>query len=104
MFIPTSLGRLLRATEINDLFHTSPIEDQLYDALRGGGLFAERQYLVRVYEPRAPRDSTGYMLDLALFCRDGNLAIECDGRTYHSSPAAQGHRVNIPGIDIFSIQ
>ena len=24
------------------------------------------------------------MLDMAVFCRDGNLDIECDGDTYHS--------------------
>lgn len=76
VFIPTSLERLRRAQEINDLFRTSPIEDRLYAAMKDVGLPAERQYLVR--------ERTGHMLDLALFCHDGNLDIECDGEHYHS--------------------
>jgi very-short-patch-repair endonuclease len=76
-FISTSLERLLSAEEINDLFRTGPIEDRLYAHLKDAGLPAERQFLVR-------EGGTGYMLDLALFCRDGNLNVECDGETYHS--------------------
>jgi very-short-patch-repair endonuclease len=77
VFIPTSLERLLVAQEINDLFRTSPIEDRLYSELKDARLPAERQLYVR--EP-----ATGYMLDLALFCRDGPLDVECDGEAYHS--------------------
>ena len=76
IFIPTTLEKLLNAEEINDLFHTSPIEDRLHGVLKRADVPAERQYLVR--EPEA-----GYMLDFALFCRDGNLDVECDGDWYH---------------------
>ena len=77
VFIPTSLERLLHAQEINDLFKTSPIEDKLYFTLEDAGLPAERQYFVR-------EEGSGYMLDMALFCRDSNLDIECDGDTCHT--------------------
>jgi very-short-patch-repair endonuclease len=77
VFIPTSLERLLHALEINDLFKVSPIEDELYFALGDAGLPAERQFFVR-------EGGSGYMLDLAVFCRDSNLDIECDGEAYHS--------------------
>ncbi len=77
VFIPTSLERLVHAQEINDLFKVSPIEEKLYFTLRDVGLPAERQYFVR-------EGASGYMLDMAVFCRDSNLHIECDGETYHS--------------------
>lgn len=77
VFIPTSLERLLRAQEINDLFKVNPIEDKLCFALKDACLPAERQYLVR-------EDKPGYMLDMTVFCLDGNLDIECDGDAYHA--------------------
>jgi very-short-patch-repair endonuclease len=77
IFIPTSLERLLRAREINDLFKLSPIEERLYFTLKDAGLSAERQFFVR-------EEGLGFMLDMALFCRDGALDIECDGEAYHS--------------------
>jgi len=77
VFIPTSLERLMRAQEINDLFKVSPIEEKLYFTLKDAGLPAERQFYVR-------EQGSGYMLDLAVFCRDGNLDVECDGDAYHS--------------------
>lgn len=79
VFIPTTLRRLFQAREINDLFCTSPIEDRLYDSLRRSGLSPERQYLVR-------QKHRGYMLDLALFCRDGRVDVECDGDRWHTGP------------------
>ncbi|OYD14998.1 hypothetical protein CH330_06890 [candidate division WOR-3 bacterium JGI_Cruoil_03_51_56] len=82
VFIPTSLERLFAAEEINDLFKTSPIEDRLYFRMKDAGLDAERQFFVRESE-------TGYMLDMALFCSDGNLDIECDGELYHSGKEAR---------------
>jgi very-short-patch-repair endonuclease len=75
VFIPTTLERLLRAQEINDLFKISPIEEKLYFTLKDAGLPAERQFFVR-------EEGKGLMLDMAVFCRDGNLDIECDGDTY----------------------
>lgn len=77
VFISTTLERLLRAREINDLFCTSPIEDNLYQRMKAAGLMPERQFPVREQE-------SGHMLDLAVFCRDGGIDVECDGEAYHS--------------------
>ncbi|MBS4016155.1 MAG: DUF559 domain-containing protein [Candidatus Latescibacteria bacterium] len=76
-FIPTTLSRLLKAEEINDLWCTSFIEDKLYNALKKEDLAAERQFFV--YDADTP-----YCLDMAIFCKDGNLNVECDGEKYHS--------------------
>jgi very-short-patch-repair endonuclease len=76
VFIPTTLEKLLKAEGINDLYHGSPLEDRLHDALRGAGLEAERQFYVR-------ETDNGYMLDFAVFCRNGRLDVECDGERYH---------------------
>jgi very-short-patch-repair endonuclease len=76
VFIPTTLERLVRALEINDLFSTSPIENRLYDAARDAGIEAERQFFTR-------EGGEGYMLDMAVFCSDGKLNIECDGDRWH---------------------
>ena len=77
VFIPTSLERLFVAEEINDLFKVSPIEDKLFFQLRKAGLAAERQFFVR-------DGRSAYALDMALFCRDGAVDIECDGERCHS--------------------
>lgn len=75
IFIPTTLERLLRAKEINELYHTSPIEEKLYRALERAGLAPERQFYV---------GKGGYLLDLAVFCKMGKIDVECDGARYHS--------------------
>lgn len=77
VFIPTTLERLRRAQEINDLFCSSPIEDRLYAEMKEANLQPERQFLVR-------EEGVGYMLDLALFCAGGQLNVECDGERYHA--------------------
>lgn len=76
VFIPTTLHHLFQAKEINDLYYTSPIEEKLYTTLKKENIAPERQ--VCIYETERP-----YCLDFALFCRDGNLNIECDGDQYH---------------------
>ena len=77
VFIPTTRERLLSAREINDLFCGSPIEETLYEAMRDDGFDVEREFFVR-------EEGAGYMLDMAVFLRDGTLAVECDGEQYHS--------------------
>jgi very-short-patch-repair endonuclease len=77
VFIPTTLEKLLTAKEINELYHTSPIEEKLYLALERAGLAPERQFYVR-------DEGGGYFLDLAIFCDQGKVAVECDGASYHS--------------------
>ena len=82
IFIPTTLNKLMEAKEINDLYHTSPIEEKLYKALKRRKIPAERQFLV--CETKEP-----YCLDFAVFCKSGKLDIECDGDKYHSSKKAR---------------
>jgi very-short-patch-repair endonuclease len=83
VFIPTTLEKFNLATEINDLFHESPLEDLLWKHLKRMNLSAERQFYLSVGKVR-------YCLDFALFCVEGHVDIECDGDQWHS---------DIPQID-----
>lgn len=79
VFIPTTWEKFCRAEEINDLFHESPLEDALYAALKRHRIESERQFFVRIGDAR-------YCLDFAIFCRRGNIDVECDGDAWHSDP------------------
>ena len=82
-FITTTLAKFSVAQEINDLFHTSPIEDLMWEALKTAEVQAERQYEIR------ERDAS-YDLDFFVECSDGaKINIECNGDTYHSTKAAR---------------
>ena len=82
-FITTTLAKLNTAPEINDLFHTSPIEDLMWEALRAAEIQAERQYEIR-------ESDASYDLDFFVECSDGaKIDIECNGDTYHSTKAAR---------------
>lgn len=67
-FIPTTLGRLLAADEINDLWVKSTAQERLWAALRQADLDAERQYPLREELPQ-------YVADFALPCRRGRIAV-----------------------------
>ncbi len=79
VFIPTTMAKLRDATEINDLFDDSPLENKLWAALKGVRIPAERQESVR---SRAER----YYLDFAIYCARGKLDVETDGDTWHANP------------------
>lgn len=82
-FIRTTLEKFSMAQEINDLYHTSPIEDLMWGALKAAEVQAERQYEIR------ERDAN-YDLDFFVECSDGaKIDIECNGDTYHSTKAAR---------------
>lgn len=82
-FIRTTLAKFRMAQEINDLFHTSPIEDLMWEGLKAAEIQAERQYEIR------ERDAS-YDLDFFVECSDGTkIDIECNGDTYHSTKAAR---------------
>lgn len=78
VFIPTTWEKFQRATEINDLFHESPLEDELWEAFKGERLEAERQYFLEA-------GGKTYCLDFALFCQNGKINIECDGDRWHAA-------------------
>lgn len=78
-FITTTLEKLMMVQEINDLFHTSPIEDLMWEALKAAEIQAERQYEIR-------ERGASYDLDFFVECSDGTrINIECNGDTYHST-------------------
>jgi hypothetical protein len=69
-FIHTTWDRFEAAQEINDLFvEGGEFVDRLYHALREVGMAAERRYPVR-------DAGIEYIVDLALPCREGVLAVD----------------------------
>ena len=76
VFITTSARRFERAQTINDLFADSPLEDELWTWLKDLGIPAERQWQEKCCRRR-------YLLDFAIFCREGKIDLETDGDTYH---------------------
>lgn len=79
LFIPTTWEKLIGASEINDLYDDSPLEDDLWRLFKMNGIDAERQERVQVGD-------RAYFLDFAVFCGLGQLDVETDGDTYHSNP------------------
>ncbi|HEY9628744.1 MAG TPA: DUF559 domain-containing protein [Coleofasciculaceae cyanobacterium] len=78
-FIATTLNKLMTATEINDLYDESPLEDQVWQALKQLHIDAERQERIIVKEKI-------YFLDFAIYCVQGNINVETDGDRWHSQP------------------
>jgi hypothetical protein len=67
-FIPTTLGRLQSAAEINDLWIRNSAQERLWRALQEAGLDAECQYPLHDDVPHCVADFT-------LFCREGRIAV-----------------------------
>lgn len=86
LFIPSNWERIAAADDINDLFVGSPIEDSLYRRLRNHGLLPEREFFLDLTDPNNPNQSVHYCFDMAIFCRDRTLDIECDGDMWHTRP------------------
>ena len=80
LFIPTRFEKLRNAEEINDLFHGSPLEDDLWTLFKKEKIEAERQYDIEKEEEGR------YYLDFALLCQEGQIDVECDGDTWHNNP------------------
>ncbi|MEM9888086.1 MAG: DUF559 domain-containing protein [Bacteroidota bacterium] len=82
LFIPTTTEKFfntikLERPEINYLFNDSPLENILFQKLLEENIPCERQYMTTV-------ERSKYVLDFAIFCREGKIDIECDGDTYHN--------------------
>ncbi|MCD6553917.1 MAG: hypothetical protein J7M16_07900 [Anaerolineae bacterium] len=71
-FIHTTLRRLLSAEEINDLWLGSEEEERLWTTFRENGIAAERRWGLR------EDDDESYVVDFALFCREGRVAVLCE--------------------------
>jgi len=72
IFISTTLKKFREATELNDLFNNSVLEDKLWGELKKKKLDFERQVKVR-------RSGKSIFLDFATLCRNGMVNVECDG-------------------------
>jgi len=79
VFIPTTWPKFIAASEVNDLYDESPLEDLLWSELKRLNIQAERQEFIEIGE-------RAYDLDFAIYCADGKLNVETDGDTWHASP------------------
>lgn len=80
LFIPTSEYKFFHAKEINFLFNDSPLEDLLWNEFIKMNITAERQFHIKI-------EKSNYFLDFALFCKQRNINIECDGDRFHTAKA-----------------
>lgn len=78
LFVNTTYQRLIQSAEFNDLFIESPIEEIFWDKLKKEKIEAERQFMLQTKNKL-------YYLDFALFCKERNLDVECDGDKHHLS-------------------
>lgn len=76
LFIPTTLWHFQHAKQINDVFYESPLEEEFWKELLAERIAAERQYLVDIEEQT-------FCLDFAIFCKQRNIDVECDGDSFH---------------------
>lgn len=74
----TTLKSLLKAGDILELYGVAPTEQIVERGLHRLGIKTKKEF----YISKAGRR---YRLDLAVFCRNGRIAIECDNRKAHSS-------------------
>lgn len=79
-FIPTTLERLLKAEEINDLWDRDSREERLWEAFKREGIEAECRYEVE-------KGTVRHLVDFAIFCQEGQVAVICEGE-----PAGGGVR------------
>lgn len=78
-FIPTTWAQFEQATEINDLYRESALEERLWQQFKLLNIPAERQEFVTV-------KGRSYALDFAVYCVKGKIDIEADGDIWHTGP------------------
>lgn len=79
VFIPTTWEKFMTATEINDLYDESPLEDRLWAEFKRRNISAERQEFLTM-------QNANYALDFAIRCTKANVDVETDGDTWHANP------------------
>lgn len=79
-FVTTSKVRFMTYKDLNYLFNSSPLEDDLFKKFLDDKIPAERQWWIK-----APNNQD-YFLDFAIFCKNRNINVECDGNAYHNEP------------------
>lgn len=73
----TSLKSLLHAGDILELYGVAPTEQIVERGLQSMGIKTEKEFNVS-------KEGKRYRLDLAVFCKNGRIAIECDNTKAHS--------------------
>lgn len=79
IFIPTTWTKFIQASEINDLYDESSLEDKLWAEFKHNSIPAERQEYVVA-------KGHDYALDFAIYCAKGNIDVETDGDFWHANP------------------
>ncbi len=79
IFIATTLEKFTNASEINDLYDESSLEDRLWAEFKRHRIPAERQEFVEA-------NGKDYALDFAIYCAKGKIDVETDGDFWHSNP------------------
>lgn len=73
----TTLKSLLKAGDILELYGVSPTEQIVERGLRRLGIKTEKEFNIS-------KGGKRYRIDLAVFCHNGRIAIECDNLKAHS--------------------
>src|SRR3989338_140424 len=73
----TTLKSLLKAGDLLELYGVSPTEQIVERGLQKLSIKTEKEFSVS-------KGGKRYRLDLAIFCRNGRIAIECDNLKAHS--------------------
>jgi very-short-patch-repair endonuclease len=91
-FIPSTWSKFEQATEINDLYRGSSLEEWLWQQLKLLNISAEREEFVTV---KGRSDA----LDFAVYCAKGKIDVETDGDLWHTGPD-QAPRDNVRNNDL----
>ncbi|MDH7490730.1 MAG: hypothetical protein QHH80_14650 [Anaerolineae bacterium] len=104
VFLPTTLGRLLSAEEINDLWIREPLEERVWRALKGAGLRPEASFEVRDAGMR-------YEIAIAIPCAQGGVGVGLaerapvpPGWTYVSAASAGGDMAGVVARVLAEVQ
>ena len=82
----TTLSRLKNSKDILEVYGIFPMEKIIAEKLKEIGVRAITQCVVLI-KSKPSRKPKRFRLDFAVYCKDGKLAIECDNKKAHSSPA-----------------
>jgi very-short-patch-repair endonuclease len=79
----TTLDRLLKSKNILQLYGVAPTEQIMEKGLKRAGIKVKPQHYILINNKKR------YRLDLAIFCKQGAIAIECDNKKAHSGKYQQ---------------
>ena len=81
----TSLKKLLSAKDILELYGVPKTEQIMEKRLKRLGIKFITEHSISMVRPtHHKKEGKRYRIDIAVFCRDGQIAVECDNRKAHS--------------------